>query len=119
MGTFKDLDIWKLSIELSLEIYKLTSIFPKEEIYGITSQMRRSATSVPLNVSEGDARKSTKENIHFLHIAFGSLNELETLLILSEKLGYCNSNDYTEKLSIIRMKVAKYIQYLKSRLSKQ
>ena len=80
--THKDLDVWNKSIELAEKIYKVTSSFPKEEQYGIVSQIRRSVVSISSNIAEGAARNSKKEFIQFLYIALGSLSELETQLIL-------------------------------------
>ncbi|RZK12827.1 MAG: four helix bundle protein, partial [Flavobacterium sp.] len=88
MRDFKKYDIWQLSHLLTLEIYKVTSHFPKEEIYGLTSQIRRAATSIPTNISEGCGRNSDKEFNYFLNIALGSANETEYLLILSKDLQY-------------------------------
>ena len=76
--THKDLDVWNDAMELVTNIYKLTKSFPKDELYGLTSQMRRSAVSVPSNIAEGAARKNKAEFIQFLHIALGSSSELET-----------------------------------------
>ena len=73
--THKDLDAWKESMSLVEEVYKLTESFPKEEIFGLTSQMRRAATSIPSNIAEGAARNSEKEFIQFLHVSLGSLAE--------------------------------------------
>ncbi len=92
MKTHKDLDVWKDSIELVVEIYKITRGFPKEETYGLTSQIRRAAVSVPANISEGAARNYTREFIRFLRIARASLSEVETHLIISLKLNYLNEN---------------------------
>lgn len=75
------------------EIYRLTATFPKDEQYGLTSQMRRAAISVPSNIAEGAARNGTKELIHFLGIATGSLAELDTQLELAIRLGYCPAED--------------------------
>jgi four helix bundle protein len=74
----KDLNVWKKSMQFVMEIYSLTSHFPKEEIYGLTSQIRRAAVSIPSNISEGAARQTKKEFCQFLYIAMGSLAELET-----------------------------------------
>ena len=75
-------------MRLTQEVYALTSTFPKEELFGLSSQMRRAAVSVPSNIAEGSARNSTKELIHFLSIATGSLSELDTQLELAKRLGY-------------------------------
>lgn len=116
--THKDLEIWQNGIELVVQIYEITSKFPKTEIYGLTSQLRRSAVSVPSNIAEGAARNSDKEFIQFLYISLGSLSELETQLIIAEKIGYGNAvflNDLIEK---IRRMTLNLIKFLKTRISK-
>lgn len=94
MGTHKQLEVWKNSIELVKEIYKQTTGFPRNELYAITSQIRRAAISVPANISEGSARMRPKEFHYFLRVSFGSLTELETLLIIATALDYLNNEDY-------------------------
>ena len=89
----KNLDVWKISMETVQEIYKATASFPKHEIYGLVSQMRRSAVSIPSNISEGAARQTKKELVNFLHIAQGSLSELDTQLDISLALGYLALED--------------------------
>ena len=78
---YRDLNVWKKAIKLVKAIYKLTQTFPKEEIYGLTSQMRRSAVSIPSNIAEGQARRGNKEFSQFLYVSKGSAAELETQLI--------------------------------------
>jgi len=85
----KKLDVWKKSIDLVQKFYELTKTFPKTEEYGIINQMRRAAISVPANISEGAARQTKKEFIQFLHMAQGSLSELDTHLEIALRLGYC------------------------------
>ncbi len=82
------LKIWNQSIQLVTKIYKLTESFPNHELYGLTSQIRKSAVSIPSNIAEGAARNSTKEYINFLSIAQGSCSELETQLIIGKNLRY-------------------------------
>ena len=91
MKSHKELNVWKGSIDLVTQLYKITKQFPKEELYGLTNQIRRSAVSIPSNISEGAARNQTKEYIRFLNIAQGSLSELETQLIIAKNLGYIDS----------------------------
>jgi four helix bundle protein len=96
--SYKDLQIWKVSMDFVIEIYKLTKRFPSSELYGLTSQIRRSAVSIPSNVAEGSCRKNTKEYIQFLYIANGSLSEVETQLEIANKLGYFeNIEDISNK----------------------
>lgn len=91
---FEDLRIWQESHRLTIEIYKLTSRFPKEEIYGTTSQLRRCSSSVPANISEGYYRDTTKELIKFLFNARGSAGEVTYFLILALDLKYINNDEY-------------------------
>jgi four helix bundle protein len=86
--TYKELDIWIKSRLLVKNVYLITKDFPKDELYGLVSQMRRCAVSIPSNIAEGYGRQYKKETIHFLHIARGSLYELETQLYISTDLGY-------------------------------
>lgn len=95
VNNYRDLVVWQQGIQLVKLIYKITSTFPKEEMYGLTSQMRRCAVSIPSNIAEGHARDSLKEYIQFLSIAVGSLAELQTQLILSREL------ELGTKLSIV------------------
>ncbi|GAB6888918.1 four helix bundle protein [Desulfothermus okinawensis JCM 13304] len=101
----KNLDVWKLAVELVREVYSITRQFPREELYALTSQIRRSSVSVPSNIAEGAARNSRKEFIQFLHIALGSCAELETQLIIAEELGYCNTDDLLNKIERIRQMI--------------
>lgn len=95
--TFKDLIVWQKAYNLCLEVYKATKEFPNEEKYTLISQIRRAAISIPSNIAEGHGRKTTAEYIQALYIAYGSLCELETQLLLSVDLGYVNSEN-KEKL---------------------
>ena len=94
--THKDLDVWKKSMDFVTMLYKKTATFPKEEIYGLTNQMRRAAVSIPSNIAEGAARKSNKEFIQFLHIALGSTVEIETQLIISKNLKFIDDESLIE-----------------------
>ena len=86
------LEIWKRSLTLVTEIYKMTAQFPNEEKFGLVSQMRRAAVSIPSNIAEGAARNSRKEFINYLHIAQGSIAELETQIVISDKLNFIDSS---------------------------
>ncbi|MBN1694066.1 four helix bundle protein [candidate division WOR-3 bacterium] len=113
--THKDLEIWNKGIDLVMEIYKSTKNFPDEEKYGLVSQMRRASISYPSNISEGAARNSNAEYIRYVYIALGSLSELETQTIISEKLGYINNTEnILENIGILRKQSHKFIKYLKS-----
>jgi len=100
--THKDLEVWKIAIDLVTDIYNVTKSFPKGEIYGLTNQIRRSAVSIPSNIAEGSARNSTKENIQFLYISLGSVSELETQLIIAENINYINQVENEELQSKIK-----------------
>ncbi len=90
--TFKDLQVWKSSHELVLNIYKVSSTFPKDELYGLTSQMRRAVVSVAANITEGFSRRTDKDKIHFYNMSQSSLHEIKYYLILIQDLGYIESN---------------------------
>ncbi|MFH2108119.1 MAG: four helix bundle protein [Chrysiogenia bacterium] len=90
---WRDLQVWKKAHILTIQIYKITKEFPREERYGLASQIQRAAYSVPLNIVEGDSRKSAKEFLQFLNIARGSLEELRYLLILSCEIDYISNSD--------------------------
>ncbi len=112
----KDLDVWKKSIDFVVTIYKLTERFPKEEIYGLTHQLRRASVSIPSNIAEGAARGSDKEFIHFLYIALGSLSEIETQIIIAKKLGLIKDDKTTlESILSIRKMLLGLIKYLKNK----
>lgn len=96
MKPHQNLDAWKLSFQFTEKVYELTKSFPKEEIYGITSQIRRAAVSVPVNIAEGAARHTDKQFIQFLHISLGSASELDTLILLSKSLGYLSETQCQE-----------------------
>jgi four helix bundle protein len=102
MMNHKDLDAWKQAMQLVEDIYRLTAGFPKEEIYGLTAQLRRAAVSVPSNLSEGAGRKSNKELLNFLNISLGSIAELETQLLIAERLSYGKIEAVLERLSRVR-----------------
>jgi four helix bundle protein len=86
LKNYKDLKVWKKSYKLSLEIYRITAKFPREEIYGLTSQIRRSVVSIPSNTAEGFGRKTTTDYIRMLYISYGSVCELETQILLAGDL---------------------------------
>lgn len=91
--TFRDLKVWQKGIELVKTIYKITKGFPKEELYNLSSQMRRSAISIPANIAEGFRRRYSKEHKQFLSIALGSASELETYIVITKELNYINTKD--------------------------
>ncbi|MFC2091709.1 four helix bundle protein [Elusimicrobiota bacterium] len=91
--SYEDLEIWQRSMDLVEKIYHFSKSFPKEEVYGLTSQIRRAAISIPSNISEGFARYHNKEYRHFLYIALGSCAELSTQILIAERLRYMNKPD--------------------------
>jgi four helix bundle protein len=113
----KKLDVWKKSIELVQKIYELTNSFPKSEDYGLTNQMRRAAVSIPANISEGAARQTKKEFVQFLHMAQGSLSELDTHLEIAISLGYSKENDFPD-LSLLTNDIDKMLTGLIKSLKK-
>ncbi|MCX5782535.1 MAG: four helix bundle protein [Elusimicrobia bacterium] len=112
--SFKELRIWQRGIELVKDIYLLTEKFPKEELYGITSQMRRASISIPSNIAEGFKRNHNKEFVQFLHLAMGSAAELETQLIIAKEIGFINS----EKLILVSNKLDSLSKMTTSLLNK-
>lgn len=88
VSNYRELKVWQYGIELSESIYQVTTGFPKDELYGLTSQMRRAAVSIPSNIAEGHSRESTKEYLHHLSFALGSLAELETQITIAQRLKY-------------------------------
>jgi four helix bundle protein len=86
--SYRDLEVWQMAIALVTDVYALTKEYPREELYGLTNQMRRAAVSIPSNIAEGRAKRSTKDFIRYINIAYGSAAELETQLIISRKLDY-------------------------------
>ena len=98
MKDFRKLSVWEKSHKLTLLIYKSTSFYPKEELYGLTSQMRRAASSIPTNIAEGCGRNTQPQFARFLNIAFGSASELEYQLILSKDLEFIKAHNFKELL---------------------
>ena len=96
--SFKDLDVWQVSMSLVEDCYKFTTNFPRDEIYGMTSQIRRAATSVPANIAEGFGREQTGSFVHFLRIAQGSARELETHLLIVGRVGLSTNDGATPLL---------------------
>ena len=101
MRDFRRLQVWERSHGLTLKIYELTPQFPREEIYGLTSQIRRACTSIPTNIAEGCGRESAADFARFLQIAMGSASETEYLILLAHDLKYLNTAQYTELIDTI------------------
>ena len=117
MKTHKDLTVWQKAMELVMEVYNATKMFPREEIFGLTSQKRRAVVSIPSNIAEGYGRLHQRETENFLSIALGSACELETQLILSKDLGYI-SLDEVEQLTIEVQNIIKMLAALIKSLGK-
>ena len=93
MRDYTKIEAWKLADDLTVAIYQSTQLFPREELYGLTSQLRRAASSVPANIVEGSARESQRDYLHFLHIARASLSEAQYFLHLANRLNYLKADD--------------------------
>jgi four helix bundle protein len=100
MGTYKDLKVWQKSMLLARRIYEITRRYPVDEKFGLISQMRRCAVSIPSNIAEGYAREGEKEQAHFLFISLGSSNELETQIILSHEFHYVSEEENSEIMDL-------------------
>lgn len=108
---FKNIKAWQYADDLVVLVYSKTKSFPKEELYGITSQLRRAAVSAPTNIAEGASREHKKEYLHFLNIASGSIAEAEYLLHLSRRIGYFRDDEYME-VEELRKQAAKTLHGL-------
>ena len=114
----KKLDAWKYSMDLVEHIYRITSNFPKSEVYGLTSQIRRSSVSIPSNIAEGAARDSNKEYHRFLGISVASLSELETQLIIAIRLEYIiDSKDILEEIKKLRKIIIGLKKYVRESIN--
>jgi four helix bundle protein len=112
----KKLDAWKLSMDLVIDVYKTTNTFPTQEIYGLTNQIRRATVSIPSNIAEGAARQTKKEFTNYLHMAQGSLSELDTQMELAKRLGYLNQEIFMildERMERIDKMITGLIRHLK------
>ena len=115
MNNYKELKIWQKSVDLAVRIYEITKEFPKEELYGLTSQIRRSSSSIPTNIAEGCGRNSNPEMRRFLIISSGSSSELEYQLLLARDLNYISDIIYKELSDLviqIRKMIYSFIQNL-------
>lgn len=117
LKSYKELIVWQKSIQLVEEIFTLTDKFPRSEMYGIISQMRRAAISIPSNIAEGFGRKSTKEYSQFYSIAYGSALELETQLIIAKKLGLADAKK-SDKAEDLLEEVLKMLNVITSKMRK-
>ena len=118
MNSHKSLLVWQQSMSFAEKIYKLTQNFPDTERYGLVSQLRRAAVSIPSNIAEGFGRKGSKEFVQFLRVAFGSSSEIETQVELARRLNYVSEEDYIrtiDSLVIIRKMLNKLISKLSTK----
>jgi four helix bundle protein len=115
MGDYRKLEVWQRAHRLTLDIYRVTQQFPKEELYGLTGQLRRSSSSIPANLAEGCGRNGDAELARFVDIALGSVNELDYHLMLSRDLGYLQTSQF-EFLTAEAQGVAKMLSALGARL---
>jgi four helix bundle protein len=116
---FREIKIWQEALVIVKEVYVFTSNLPKEEKYGITSQINRSAVSIPSNIAEGSGRTSNKEFIRFLEIAISSSYELETQLILAQDLFNLSTNDLIENLHALQNRIGGFTRQIKERIEKE
>ncbi|MBD3281390.1 four helix bundle protein [Candidatus Uhrbacteria bacterium] len=117
INSFKDLDVWKQAYNLVIEVYIITKKFPRDEQFGLVSQMRRAAVSVTSNIAEGFVRKSYKDKAHFYNMSKGSLAELQDQLLISKDVGYIDELDYNKietDLIRVQMILSKFIQKTES-----
>lgn len=115
INSYKDLIVWQKSKDLVVEVYRLTKVFPKSELYGLTSQMRRAALSIPSNIAEGYRRRHLKEYLHFLSIANGSAAELETQVCVAKSLEDTEGLKYSAVDSLL-LEVLKMLNVIISKL---
>jgi len=116
MSSFRELKVWQLSMDMVTEIYKVSESFPKQEVYGLTSQTRRCSVSIPSNIAEGSSRHNAKEFIQFLYIANGSLSEFETQIEIALRLGYCKDiSKFIDSIKQIRSMLSGLINALKDK----
>ena len=114
MSDFKDLEVWRKSIDAVTAVYSISAAFPETEKFGLTNQIRRAAVSIPSNIAEGSARHHSKDFIHFLRIADGSAAEVETQLIIAAKLGFIESVEIIiTEIIVIRKMLAGLIKSLR------
>ena len=117
MKNFKDIKVWKKAHDLTLKVYKVTELFPKDERYGLTSQIRRAVSSIPTNIAEGCGKSTDSDFARFLDVSFGSASELEYQILLVKDLGYIDEEIYSEllpELIEIKKMLSKFIKSVRS-----
>jgi four helix bundle protein len=118
LKSYRELIVWQKAMDLVEMIYQVTKGFPKEELYGLTAQIRRAAVSVPSNIAEGQGRNSTKEFRNHLSMAYGSLQEVETQILLAQRLGYLEQEQIQSVLNLLA-EIGRLTNALSSALSKR
>jgi len=113
---YQDLIVWQKAMDMTVEIYKLVKKLPKDEIYSLSDQMRRAAVSIPSNIAEGQERNSSKEFTRYLLIAQGSRAELETQLIICQRIGYFTDSDITDVMTLLK-EIGRMLNALKKKLA--
>lgn len=116
--SFRDLEVWKVAMDLAAECYRITKTFPKDELFGMTSQIRRAAASIPANIAEGQGRDHTKEFLNFLSIARGSLMEVQTHLLLAQRVGLLNEAALPPLLTLCE-RISQMLSRLRQALEKK
>lgn len=122
MKTHHDLEVWKNAVNFVTKIYAITEQYPKQELFGLTNQMRRAAVSIPSNIAEGAARNYDSEFVRFLYISQGSLSEIETQLIISLNLGYITKEKLDEIINdvyLIRSQISGLIKFKKKAINQE
>ncbi len=114
---YRDLVVWQKAMDLVEMVYTATKLFPKEELYGLTSQIRRAAVSIPSNIAEGQGRKSSGDFARFLAIAYGSLREVETQILIAERLGYMGKQE-SQNLIALASEVGRLLNGLSNSLQR-
>jgi four helix bundle protein len=118
VNNYRDLVVWQKAMDLVVLVSRTTAQFPKEEVYGLSCQLRRAAVAIPSNIAEGQGRQTTRDFLHFLAIARGSLNETETQLLIAERLGYLDKPS-TTKLLAASCEVGRVLQGLMNALKER
>lgn len=118
INSHKDLIVWQKSMDLTSTIYTLTRLFPKDELFGITSQIRRAAVSIPSNIAEGRQRGGKREYARFLRIALGSVSEVETQILIAERLGLATKEQFAGALALA-LEITKMLKVMIKNLTRK
>ena len=115
---YRDLIVWQKAMDLVEAVYRTSAAFPREKIYGLTSQLRRAAVSIPSNIAEGNGRNTTRDYLHFLGMAYGSVKEMETQVLIAERLQYIPSSD-SNRLVQMTIEIARLLSGLMNSLNRK